>query len=360
MTATTNLRFDANQLIEYATNLLRAAGAESDKATTTAALLVEADLMGHMTHGLKLCVPYLNALIEGKMRGSGTPDTIAETVATVVWDGNYLPGVWLTAGAVDLAVSRAKSTGIAAVSIRRSHHIGCLAVFLERATREGLALLVTCSDPSMASVAPFGGIDPLFTPNPIAIGIPTEGTPVLIDVSMSVCANGTAARLKSSGESFPGLWALDAEGRATDDPQVLFDDPPGTLLPIGGLDHGYKGYALGLFVEMLSQGLAGHGRADRPEDWGASVFVQAWDPRAFAGVDAFTTQTQWLAEAVHGSRPRPAIDSIRLPGERALQKKTDALANGVTLDDGIMDALVPWGDRLGVAQPPPLEPDVNA
>jgi len=344
-------RFEANALIDFAAALFAGVGAESDKASTVAELLVEADLMGHTTHGLQLCAPYLKSLDSGTMRGEGTPEVVADSPAAVVWDGNYLPGVWLAASAVDLGVARARETGLAAVSIRRSHHIGCLAVFLERATRVGCAAMVTCSDPSVASVAPYGGLDPVFTPDPLALGIPTGEDPILIDISASISTNGLAARLHASGERFPHPWAMDNAGVATNDPGVLLTDPPGTLLPAGGLDHGHKGYALALMVESLSQGLGGYGRADSPDTWGASVYVQVWDPEKFTGAAAFNRQTAWLAETARGSRPAHAGKSVRLPGQRALALKREALADGVPLHEGIMESLLPWAERFGVEAP---------
>src|SRR5262245_50323220 len=176
---------------------------------------------------------------------------------------------------------------MAAVVVRRSHHIGCLASFLQAATDRGLMVIVASSDPSVASVAPFGGRRAVFTPDPMAVGIPTEGDPILIDQSASITTNGLSDRLRREGKRFPGPWALDAGGKPTDDPAVLFTDPPGTLLPTGGADHGHKGYGLALLIEALTQGLGGFGRADAPKGWGASVFVQVLDPVAFGGADEF-------------------------------------------------------------------------
>ena len=148
-----------------------------------------------------------------------------------------------------------------------------------------------------------------------------------------------ATRLRREGKRFPGPWALDAAGGATDDPEALFADPPGTLLPTGGTDHGHKGYGLALLIESLTQGLSGFGRADAPAGWGASVFVQVYDPAAFGGADAFLRQTTWLAEACKSSLPVPAVDAVRLPGQRGLERKRLALVEGVTLYPGILDTL---------------------
>src|SRR5690606_21974485 len=116
---------------------------------------------------------------------------------------------------------RAKTHGVATVVIRRSHHIACLAAFLQRATDHGLMILLASSDPSVGSVAPYGGLDPLYTPNPLAVGIPTSGDPVLIDISMSTTTNGMTGRLAAEGARLPGPWVLDGQGRASDDPAVL-------------------------------------------------------------------------------------------------------------------------------------------
>ena len=107
--------------------------------------------------------------------------------------------------------------------------------------------------------------------------------------------------------------------RVTDDPAVLFNEPRGTILPTGGVDAGHKGYALALIVEMLTGGLAGFGRADAKEGWGATVFVQAIDPVALGGLDAFARQAEWIAQACRDNPPRAGVAAVRLPGDAALR-----------------------------------------
>ena len=333
-------------LIDLAAGLLASAGIAADRAGVIAALLVEADLMGHTTHGLALLPGYLDELAAGTMTGSGEPDVLRDTGPCLTWDGKRLPGVWLTAHAIDTAIPRARRFGTATVVVRRSHHIACLGAFLTRATDQGLMILLASSDPADASVAPFGGTRAVFTPDPIAVGIPTEGEPILIDTSASITTNGMSARLRAEGRRFPHAWLLDGEGRPTDDPQVLVADPPGTILPAGGLDHGHKGYALALMVEALTMGLGGFGRAEPAEGWGASVFVQLLDPDAFAGGAAFRRQTTWLADACHASTPRPGVERVRLPGESALARRRQAMAEGVSLYPGIMARLEDCRRRL--------------
>lgn len=336
----------------FAAALFRKAGLDGDKPEVSAEVLVEADIMGHTTHGLALLPRYLQEIGSGSMAATGDPTTVSDRGACVCWDGRRLPGVWLTAKAVDLAIERVEQFGTVSVAIGNSHHLGCLAAYLPRATDRGFLAIVSSSDPSQRTVAPFGGRQPLFTPNPIAVGIPTGDDPLLIDVSASITTNNMGARMVREGRRFPGVWALDAAGDPTDDPKVLTEG--GSILPAGGVDHGHKGYAWALIVEALTQGLAGFGRADDPKGWGACAFVQVIDPAAFGGGDAFLRQTSWLAEACRNSPPRPGVERVRVPGERALARRRDALARGVAPYPGVIDALRPSAERLGVLMPETL------
>ena len=263
-----------------------------DIARDVAEILVDGDLLGHTTHGLAQLPGYLSEIEKGTMRKDGAPTVVASRPAAQAWDGHRLPGPWLTLRALDAAIAMAVTQGTGTVTIRRSHHIACLAAYLKRATDRGLMLLLLCSDPSNASVAPFGGVSPVFTPNPLAAGIPTSGDPILLDVSASYTTNGLTGRLHKNGQKLPHAWLQDAQGNPTADPAVLFDEPKGTLLPLGGLDAGHKGYALALLVEALTAGLTGFGRADPSEGWGATVFLQVLDPEAFGGRDAFVRQIE--------------------------------------------------------------------
>lgn len=346
--------YRAADLISFSKNLFAAAGLQADRAATVGALLVEADLMGHNTHGLQLAGLYLDSIERGLMTVEGDPETVADRGAVVTWDGRRLPGVWLTAAALDLAIARAKRHGSATVVVRRSHHIACLAAYLSRATEAGYMAIIASSDPSECSVAPFGGREAVFTPDPIAIGIPTDGDPILVDISASITTNGMTARLKNQGKRYPGRWAQDSAGHPTDDPAAVLADPPGTILPVGGVGYGHKGYGLALMIEALTQGLGGYGRANGDASWGASVFVQVFDPDAFGGLEGFTRQTGWIAEACRATPPVPDGEPVRLPGERALSRKRRALASGLALHPGIMEGLAAHAERLGISPPTPL------
>jgi L-lactate dehydrogenase len=334
--------------------LLTKAGLDGPKAQTVAEILVEGDLLGHTTHGLCLLALYLGELERGSMAKTGEPRVVADFPAAVTWDGLRLPGPWLTVKAIELASARAKINGTCTVAIRRSHHIACLAAYLQRVTDAGLMVILSTSDPSVGGVAPHGGRRGLYTPNPIAAAWPTDGDPVMLDVSMSITTHGLVRRAQREKRRLPGPWLIDAQGNATDDPGVMLAEPPGALLPVGGMDHGHKGYALGLLVEALTGGLAGRGRADPSEGWTANVFLQIFVPALYGGRDDFIRQTSWLTKACRETPPRAGFERVRLPGEAGLRWREDQLANGVGLHPSILPALTPWAEKWGVAVPAAL------
>ena len=342
-------RFDAATLTAFAGQLFAAAGLEPEKARAVATCLVEADLMGHTTHGLALTGWYLQSIADGVMATAGEPEVVSDRGAAVCWRGRRLPGAWLTSRGVMLAADRAMEYGTCTVTIGDSHHIGALAAYLTLATDRGLMVSIASSSPSGAQVAPFGGRVGVYTPNPVAHGIPTPGEPILIDISASITTVNMAQRMIREGRSYAHDWLLDRDGAPSRDPRAVLEG--GTLLPTGGLDHGQKGYGMALQAEALTQGLAGYGRADAPVGTNAAVTIQVWDPEAFGGRGAFLRQTGWLAEACRSNPPRPDVAAVRLPGQAALARRRAALRDGVVLHPGILESLAPHAERLSVALP---------
>ncbi|MCK6626565.1 MAG: Ldh family oxidoreductase [Anaerolineae bacterium] len=347
-------RYNATDLINWSSELLQRAGLAPERAHTVAEILVEADLLGHSTHGLQLLATYLRELEAGSMTTTGEPEIVADHGAAITWNGRYLPGPWLMVKAIDLACERIKLHPVVTLTIQRSHHIACLAAYLKRVADQGLLILLLSSDPSGKAVAPYGGLQPLYTPNPVAAGIPTQGEPIMLDISMSTTSMSLIGRLQQSGQRLPHPWLLDNQGQVSDNPADLLTDPPGSILPLGGIDLGYKGFALGLLVEALTSALAGHGRSEQPQRWGASVFLQIIDPAAFGGRENFLRETEWLAEACRTTPTKAGSPPVRLPGSRALRLRAEQLAQGVALYPTILPSLQPWSEKLGIPLPPHL------
>ena len=215
-------------------------------------------------------------------------------------------------------------------------------------------MLLMSSDPATGSVAPHGAIAGRFTPNPIAAGFPTDGLPVLIDISASTTTNGLVSRLNRAGkgERLPGPWLVDNRGDASDDPAVFLTDPPGAILPLGGMDLGHKGFGLALLVEALTSALAGHGRADGEKRWGA-VGVRA-DHRSRRVRRPRRVRAR---DGLAGERlPDRAGQAGQSAGARCPASARSGCASASSpkasrCTPRSMPALVPWAKKLGVAMP---------
>jgi L-lactate dehydrogenase len=323
-------------------------------ARVVAKILIEGDLLGKTTHGLNLLPLYLRSLEAGKMTTTGQTKVMKKSATTLLLDARYLPGPVVLKQAIVWAQTQARKNGSAMVAIRRSHHLAALAAYLAPVAERGQVILLMCSDPINATIAPPGGIEGVCSPNPIAMGIPTKEGPILIDTTASSASNGQVARYHAEKRKFSSAFLQTAQGRLTHDPSVLYAQPPGTILPLGGLELGYKGFAFSIMVEALTSALAGHGRADKGKQWGASVFLQIIDPKFFGGTAKFCRETDFFATTCRKSRRRIPGKAIRLPGEKSLALRRQQLSQGVLLYPSIQPALLPWAEKFGVKFPHPV------
>ncbi len=149
------------------------------------------------------------------------------------------------------------------------------------------------------------------------------------------------------------MWAIDTQGIPTDDPQVVMSGG-GTLLPVGGLDHGHKGYSMALLVDALTQALPGYGRMDEPGGILMGVYLQVIDPNAFAGLGAYKRQTSWLVDQCRANPPQPGVDRVRVPGDQAMLKKREALQTGVPVPSSVFKALAGVAEKSGINLPAAL------
>lgn len=344
-------RYDAADLRRLAADLLQAMRMDADMARAMALRIVDADLYGHRTHGLAFLPTYLDRIDKGKLGLSGTWEVVTDRGATFSWRCDRLPGAWMMEQATAELLARAPRHGVATATIANCSHIGCLQTYLMPFTERGLVVTLAVTNPGFYTVAPFGGADPVLTSNPMAFGYPTSGQPILVDQSTSVGSNAMFAGYAARNERLPGAWLLDGQGAPTDDPAVLSASPPGTIMPVGGVDFGYKGFGFGIAVEALSLALSGYGRSGPHDAFGQGVFIQAMDPEAFAGKDLFLREMDHLVAACRKSRPAPGVKRVRVPGERALASKHEQEAKGVDLQAAVLARLAPWIQKLGITAP---------
>ena len=345
-------RIDPNALQDFVLQLFLDAGVDTDVAEVVSRVLVEGDLLGHYTHGVKLAQGYLKDLRAGHAKGRADLLTILkQTPAARLYDANYLLGPYCVEQALDFTAEAARTFGIGVAVIRRSHHIACLAAYLKRYTDQGLVPLVLTSDPAVASVAPHGGLDPVYTPNPLGIGIPTSDKPVLIDVSMSTITNGLVNKTHAAGGQLEHAALIGQDGQPTRDTAAYFSTPPGAILPLGSLEFGHKGFALGTLVEALTSALGGFGRKDGVSQWGASVTVLTFDPQLFGGLDDFNAEMDHFVAACLASKPRVPNEPVRMPGHSGIKRRAQAFEQGLTLPEDVLAALKGAAEAAGADYP---------
>jgi uncharacterized oxidoreductase len=202
------------------------------------------------------------------------------------------------------------------------------------------------------AVAPPGGVEGRIGTNPLCLAVPTAGEPVVLDFGTSVCAEGKVRVAFNKGEPVPEGWLLGPDGRPTTDPGVLYREPKGTILPLGGAQ-AYKGFGLGLLLDMLAGGLSG-APCSRPEMTPKSanaVFFLLFDPARFAGADHFRTEVTTLADNVRSCPRAEGVAAVSLPGDPERRARAQRRAEGVRLDDGTWGQLADLARRLGVAVP---------
>jgi LDH2 family malate/lactate/ureidoglycolate dehydrogenase len=350
-----DVKYAVADLRQFVAALFARSGLAEARAQSMAHLFVEADLLGFTTHGLHRVPSNLEWLASGQMRKSGEPEVIRERTAVASWDAHFLPGPWVTQRAVAEAARRARETGVAIVTVRRCTHVACLAAYLVPLIEQQLVGFMSVSTPDERYVSPFGAREAVFSNNPIAFCAPTSGAPLLFDVSMAITAGGHIARAYRERRRLPEQALKTGDGEPSDDPGVLRAEPPGTVMPIGGLGHGHKGYALTLMTEVLTQALAGHGRSDAVGEGEAnSVFIEVVDPRAFGDWADYLAEIDHLLEACRRALPDDPAVPVRVPGERAWLRRKRALEEGLEPYPGVMDAMAVWAERLAIPAPQPL------
>ncbi|WP_454703014.1 Ldh family oxidoreductase [Agrobacterium burrii] len=345
-------RFDVGAVRDVVERLFLSTGMVAQMARDVTDCLLVADMMGHSTHGLAIAPWYIEEIKNGGMCLAGEVQTISDRGACLAWNGRRLPGAWLVNRAIDQALDRVAKYGVVTVTIAEGHHTGALATYLSRLTDKGLMVLLACSGPASQGVAPYGGTVGLFTPNPLSAGIPTHKDPILLDISCSITTIKRSGQLAQAGREYPGEWALDGEGRPSTDPQVLSHG--GSLMPVGGLDHGHKGYAMALLVEALTQGLCGVGRKDNLSGIVMNTFLQVIDPAALGGAASYLDETTWLTDACHANPPKPGGEPVRVPGDRARTRIKEAQEKGVHLDQSIIAGISRYVSEIGEEFPRPL------
>ena len=185
--------------------------------------------------------------------------------------------------------------------------------------------------------------------NPIAYAFPTQGDPILADFSTSVTPEGKIRVYRNRGENLPEGWVQDAQGRPTIDPEQFYGPPRGGILPLGGVAS-HKGYALGLFVELLGSSLAGLA-CDDPGTGGNGVCFVVIDPSRFVDLDTYRKLVSETREYMKSAEPAPGVEEVLVPGELEFRARQQRESIGVPVDPVAWQQIVEHAARLGVSVP---------
>jgi hydroxycarboxylate dehydrogenase B len=341
----------APALQDFAIRLLAAGGASPEEASIVGQSLVDANLRGYDSHGVMRIPYYVQAIKDGEVVPGEELTVLDEGPSRVVADGNWGFGQVQAVRLLKLLAGKAHASGSAIGTMTHSGHIGRLGEYCELAAAEGLvSLLMVNSHGAAVRVAPPGGKAPRLSTNPLAIGVPHGSEPLVLDFSTSATAEGKVRVKKIAGQQCPEGWLLDCDGKPTTDPNALYGNPPGSILPMGG-SQAYKGFGLGLMIEIFTGAISG-GVCARPVPYakkGNCVFMMLIDPAGFGGADHFCAEVTQLVEYVKSCPRVDACDEILLPGDPERRLFAKRSVEGITLDEENWIALVKLGEKLKVS-----------
>jgi uncharacterized oxidoreductase len=344
------LCFTPAVLEDFTTRVLTALKMPLDEARLTAEVLVESNLAGHDSHGVIRIPQYAQYIEAGDIKPGAMFEIVRETPATAVVNGHGNLGHILTLKALELALRKAEQTAIATVMIRECNHIGRLGAYALRAAQRGYASLIGINSPAGRCVAPWGGIDRRMGTNPLAMGAPTRGEPLVLDMTTSVAAEGKIRVLHHKKQPVPGDWLIDHAGNPTTKTADFYDNQ-GALLPMGG-SVGYKGFGLGVMLDVLCGSLSGQGalRLDLTPGHNA-VWITLWRVDAFLPMDEYLADVDKLITWIKSSRLRPGVEAILLPGEIEAKTAQQRRRDGIPMPEETWAQIKTVADRLGVACP---------
>jgi LDH2 family malate/lactate/ureidoglycolate dehydrogenase len=336
-------------------------GMSAPHAGTTADMMVETDLRGVDSHGISMLPTYDREFRAGRLSMKPIFRTVREGPAFALLDADASLGHPVSVHAMNLAVDKCLSAGVAVVTVRNSHHFGAAGCYAKIAADRGVIGLVTSATRGVTMVPTFGA-DPVMGTNPIAFAAPARrNPPFLLDMATTTVAAGKVKVYKLNHKPVPAGWVVDGDGRAVTDPEQafahVFDRPDGGISPLGGTRDlgGHKGYGLAVLVHILAGTLSGssfspiRNRTQRPSDpHDIGHFFMAIDPRAFREAGEFEEDLDQVIEVLHGARRADPAQPVLVAGDPEQMTRRQRLETGVPIPDDLMTQLREVADRAGV------------
>jgi uncharacterized oxidoreductase len=316
---------------EIGLHLLTQVGTPVAYANIITNSLIDAQAVGHASHGLIRLLEYSQSVSLGRIKPDMSPTVISETVSSAVIDGGWGWGQIACRLAVEQVTEKSKNTGIAIATIQNCNHIGRLGEYVENLAKIGLIAMMWCNgDPAVAA---FGGRERLFGTNPFAAGIPTSKEPVVLDFATAASAEGKLRVAKANGQQIPPNTLIDSEGNPSQDPNDFYQG--GALLPFGG----HKGYCLSLMIELLGGGLSQiHPNVSPEYTYGWGTVLIAIDPSALLPLDLFLKDIDHATTVIRATPPSNPENPVLIPGDVENQNRAKS-AERLTVSKAVWDSL---------------------
>jgi ureidoglycolate dehydrogenase (NAD+) len=343
-------RVTVDRLQEFCVEALRRCGVNDENARLTADVLVTTDACGVFTHGTKALRGYVKRLRAGGLKSDAVPQVAAEGPAWAVVDGNSGLGMVTSVFAMNTAIRKAKTAGLAYVGVKNSCHFGAAGYYANLAAKADMIGMAMSNDiPSMAVP---GSQKAVMGTNPFAFAVPAgKEDPIFLDIASAAVAGGKVRIMQALNKKVPDGWLVDAEGVPTNDP---FAYPfAGSLLPFGG----HKGYGIALMIESLAGALSGAAMRwemlswidhdpTKPTNHGAAFL--AFDVGQMTPIQTFKDRVDAMIRDIHNAPKAKGSERICLPGEMEWQAQRKSLAEGMALPDDVRESLHGLAEDVGM------------
>jgi LDH2 family malate/lactate/ureidoglycolate dehydrogenase len=324
----------ADELVAFARDLLGGLGTPAAAAEAVAASLVDSDLAGHDSHGVRRLLPYTDFVRAGQVDPAAEPKLTDSSGATAVVDGNRCFGQLAARLATETVAELAREHGAAAVVVRRAGHVGRLGEYTGSLTERELVGIAVCnSDPT---VAPYGGRERRLGTNPLSLAVPRgEGRPpIVMDWATSAVAEGKLQMSLARGEQAPPGAVVDRDGRPTTNPSDFYEG--GALLPFGA----HKGYGLSVLIELLGGLLSGAGISSLPDyDETNGMLIVALAIDRFGDPATFRDRAEAFCALLADTAPAQGATGVMVPGEPEANTGAERRRDGIPVPAAIWRAL---------------------
>ena len=317
------------QARRLAADSMLAVGHTADEADIIADHLIDSELRGLSFGGL----PRALSIVE-RIRQTPAPrqpiKVVHETPVSANLHGGDQVGYLVGRRAMDIALDKARTTGIAVVGAFETWYTGMYSYYLEHITKAGFAGLIAGSAPPR--VAPHGGAEGRFGTNPIAIGIPTTGIPVIWDIGTSAVMSGEVMLRQRTGTPLDEGWAYDAQGAPT-------RDAAAALMGAFTVWGGHKGSGLAMVVQML--GMMGGAAAMPAVVSDCGLFMLVVSPALLGPAEDYKQRVADYADCLRSTKPLDPGKPVRVPFERSVAERDRRLkAGAIEVPDAVRQALL--------------------